>query len=234
MTAQEISKLLRDMADPDRAAHAKRYFKTGKGEYGEGDRFLGIRVPQIRALVKRCAAVSQDDIRLLLMSPLHEERLCALLLLVRQFAEGDEKEQAAVYDLYLKHRRYINNWDLVDSSASQIVGAYLESRDRKILHKLVRSDSIWDRRIAVIACFQFIRNDQFDDALKLASQLLDDEEDLIHKAVGWMLREIGKRDVSVEQAYLRAHYKKMPRTMLRYAIERFPEPLRKQYLAGKI
>lgn len=234
MTAQEISKLLRGMADPDRAAHAQRYFKTGKGEYGEGDRFLGIRVPQIRALVKRCAADSQDEIRLLLMSPLHEERLCAPLLLVRQFAEGDEKEQAAVYDLYLEHRRYINNWDLVDSSASQIVGAYLEYRDRKILHKLVQSDSIWDRRIAVIACFQFIRNDQFDDALKLASQLLDDEEDLIHKAVGWMLREIGKRDVSVEQAYLRANYKKMPRTMLRYAIERFPEPLRKQYLAGKI
>jgi 3-methyladenine DNA glycosylase AlkD len=234
MTAQEISKLLRGMADPDRAEHSRRYFKTGRGEYGEGDRFLGIRVPQIRALVKRCGAVSPDDILLLLMSPLHEERLCALLLLVRQFAVGEEKERTAVYDLYLENRRYINNWDLVDSSASQIVGAYLESRDRRMLYQLVRSDSIWDRRIAVIACFQFIRNDQFDDALKLATQLLDDGEDLVHKAVGWMLREIGKRDIAVEQAYLRAHYKKMPRTMLRYAIESFQEAVRKQYLAGEI
>lgn len=234
MTAQEISKLLKNLADPERAEHSGRYFKTGQGEYGEGDRFLGIRVPDIRAQVKKCAAVSLEDIQVLLMSAFHEERLFALLLLVRKFAKGGEKEQAAIYDLYLKNTHRVNNWDLVDSSASYIVGSYLESRDRRILYKLAKSASVWERRIAVISTFQFIGNNQFDDALKLARQLLNDEEDLIHKAVGWMLREIGKRNVSVEKAYLQAHYKKMPRTMLRYAIEKFPEQERKKYLLGEI
>ncbi|MDO8262053.1 MAG: DNA alkylation repair protein [Gallionella sp.] len=234
MTAQEISKLLRNLADPERAEHSGRYFKTGQGEYGEGDRFLGIRVPDIRAQVKKCEAASLEDIQVLLMSAFHEERLFALLLLVRKFAKGDEKEQAAIYNLYLKNTHRINNWDLVDSSASYIVGSYLESRDRRILYKLAKSTSVWERRIAVISTFQFIGNNQFDDALKLAEQLLNDKEDLIHKAVGWMLREIGKRNVAVEKAYLQAHYKKMPRTMLRYAIEKFPEQERKKYLLGEI
>lgn len=233
MTAQEISKLLRSLADPERAAHSGRYFKTGPGEYGEGDRFLGIRVPDIRAQVKKCGAVSLEDIRVLLTSAFHEERLFALLLLVRKFAKGDEKEKTAVYDLYLKNTHRINNWDLVDSSASQIVGSYLESGDRRILYRLAKSASVWERRIAVISTFQFIGNNQFDDALKLAKLLIDDEEDLIHKAVGWALREIGKRDAAVEKAYLQAHYKKMPRTMLRYAIEKFPEQERKKYLSGE-
>ena len=234
MTAQEISKLLRNFADPVRAEHSGRYFKTGQGEYGEGDRFLGIRVPDIRAQVKKCEAISLEDIQELLMSAFHEERLFALLLLVRKFAKGDEKEKTAIYNFYLKNTHRINNWDLVDSSASYIVGGYLESRDRTILYKLAKSASVWERRIAVISTFQFIANNQFDDALKLAGQLLEDEDDLIHKAVGWMLREIGKRDVAVEKAYLQAHYKKMPRTMLRYAIEKFPERERKKYLAGEI
>jgi len=234
MTAQEISKLLRSLANPNIAEPSKRYFKTGQGEYGEGDRFLGIRVPDIRAQVKKCEAVSLENIQVLLMSAFHEERLLALLLLVRKFAKGDEKEQAAIYNLYLNNIHRINNWDLVDSSASHIVGSYLESRDKQILYELVKSTNIWERRIAVIATFQFIRNNQFDDALKLAKPLLYDKEDLMHKAVGWMLREIGKRDVAAEEAYLQTHYKKMPRTMLRYAIERFPEQVRKRYLAGEV
>jgi len=233
MTAQEISKLLRGHANPDIAEHSSRYFKTGQGEYGAGDQFLGIRVPDIRAQVKKCEAVSLDDTQLLLMSSFHEERLFALLLLVKKFAKGDENEQAAIYSLYLNNMHRINNWDLVDSSASQIVGSYLESRDRQILYKLVKSTNIWERRIAIISTFQFIRNNQFNDALKLAKMLLNDKEDLIQKAVGWMLREIGKRDVAVEQAYLQTHYRKMPRTMLRYAIEKFPEQVRKKYLAGE-
>jgi 3-methyladenine DNA glycosylase AlkD len=234
MTAQEISKFLRSLADPDRAEHSGRYFKTGQGEYGEGDLFLGIRVPDIRAQVKKCGEVSLENIQLLLMSSFHEERLFSLLLLVRKFAKGNEKEKAAIYNLYLDNTHRINNWDLVDSSASHIVGNYLESRDKQILYKLVKSTNIWERRIAIISTFQFIRNNQFDAALKVAKLLLRDNEDLIHKAVGWMLREIGKRDVAVEKAYLQAHYKKMPRTMLRYAIEKFPEHIRKKYLAGEV
>lgn len=234
MTAQEISKLLRNLANPDIAEHSKRYFKTGQGEYGEGDQFLGIRVPDIRAQVKKCEAVSLENIQLLLMSAFHEERLFALLLLVRKFAKGDEKEKAAIYNLYLNNIHRINNWDLVDSSASHIVGSYLESRDKQILYKLVKSTNIWERRIAIISTFQFIRNNQFDDALMLAKPLLNDKENLIHKAVGWMLREIGKRDVAAEKAYLQTHYKKMPRTMLRYAIEKFPGQVRKMYLAGEV
>ena len=234
MTAQEISKLLRALADSERAEHSGRYFKTGQGEYGEGDRFLGIRVPDIRAQVQKCRAVSLEDIQVLLTSAFHEERLFALLLLVRKFEKGDEEEKAAIYNLYLNNTHHINNWDLVDSSASRMVGGYLESRDRKILYKLAKSASVWERRIAVISTFQFIANNQFDDALKVAGQLLNDEHDLIHKAVGWMLREIGKREVAVEKTYLQAHYKKMPRTMLRNAIERFPKQVRKKYLAGEI
>lgn len=234
MTAQEICKLLRKLADPERAEHSARYFKTGQGQYGEGDRFLGIRVPEIRAQVKKYEAVSLAVIQTLLLSAIHEERLFALLLLVRKFEQGDDREKTAIYDLYLKNTHRINNWDLVDSSASQIVGRQLETRDKKLLFKLVKSASIWDRRIAIISTFHFIRNDQFEHALKLAGHLLQDKEDLIHKAVGWMLREIGKRNVAVEKDFLRTHYKTMPRTMLRYAIEKFPEQERKKYLTGEI
>ena len=209
MSAQEISKLLRNLAEPERAEHSGRYCKTGQGEYGEGDWFLGIRVPDIRAQVKKCGAVSLEYIQVLLTSAFHEERLFALLLLVQKFTKGDEKEQTAIYNLYLKNTHRINNWDLVDSSASYIVGSYLESRDRRILYKLAKSASVWERRIAVISTFQFIGNNQFDDAIKLARLLLNDDEDLIHKAVGWMLREIGKRNVAAEKAYLR-HTTKMP------------------------
>ena len=234
MTAQEISKRLHALADPVIAAHAQRYFKTGKGEYGEGDRFLGIRVPALRVQVGQCGVVALEEIQKLLKSAFHEERLLALLLLVHRFGKGDAAEQTAIYRLYLDHTQHINNWDLVDSSAHKIVGRYLESRDRKILYRLARSASLWERRIAIIATFHFIGNNQFGDTLKLAEMLLNDEADLIHKAVGWALREIGKRDIVAEQTFLQAHYRDMPRTMLRYAIEKFPEPLRKKYLEGKM
>lgn len=232
MTAQEISKQLRKLADPGRAEHSARYFKTGKGEYGEGDRFLGIRVPEIRALVKKCKIVSLAEIQKLMKSEFHEERLFALLLLVRKFSRGDAREQAVIFDFYLQNIAHINNWDLVDSSASQIIGSHLEHRDKKLLYELVKSANLWERRIAIISTFYFIRNNQFEDALRLAEQLLQDKEDLIHKAVGWMLREVGKRNLAVEQAFLQRHYKTMPRTMLRYAVEKFSELERKKYLAA--
>lgn len=234
MTETEISKHLISLANPAIAAHSSRYFKTGKGEYGEGDQFLGIRVPVLRAQLKRCGVVAPGELKKLLMSDFHEIRLFALLLLVRQFAHGNAEQQADIYRLYLHHTHRINNWDLVDSSAGQIVGGYLAGRDRKILYELARSANLWERRIAVIATFHFIDQHQFDDALRLAKMLLDDGEDLMHKAVGWMLREVGKCDLAVEQEFLQAHYKNMPRTMLRYAIEKFPEPLRKRYLAGDV
>lgn len=234
MNAGEISKHLHSLADPANAAHAQRYFKTGKGEYGEGDRFLGIRVPVLRQQLRRYVEVTLPGIQKLLASPWHEERLLALLLLVHRYGKADAVEQEAIYRLYLDNTRHINNWDLVDSSAHKIVGRHLETRDRNILYRLVRSENLWERRIAIIATFHFIALHQFDDTLKLAELLLDDEADLIHKAVGWALREVGKRDIEAEQAFLRTHLKRMPRTMLRYAIEKFPEKMRRRYLSGDV
>lgn len=175
-----------------------------------------------------------DETVELLESPLHEERLLALLIWVKAYQGGDGHEKEEIYRLYLGNTRFINNWDLVDLSAPQIVGAHLLGRSRKPLHLLARSDSLWERRIAVIASFHFIKQKQFDETLTLAGILLEDREDLIHKAVGWMLREIGKRNMSQEEGFLKEHYPRMPRTMLRYAIERFPEELRQAYLKGSI
>ena len=210
-----------------------RYFKTAPGEYGHGDRFLGIRVPAIRQAVRKYADAPLDTAAELLQSEFHEIRLFALLLLVRRFTKGEPAEQARIYRLYLKHRRHINNWDLIDSSAPYIIGGYLHDKNKRILHEWAGSDSLWERRIAVMATFWFIRDGQFDDALRIAAQLQNDEQDLIHKAVGWMLREIGKRDKATEAAFLKAHYKNMPRTMLRYAIERFGPEEKEKYLSGK-
>lgn len=231
---KKIRKILRNLANPETAEHSQRFFKTGAGEYGEGDQFLGIRVPVLRQQVKTFQEATLEDIQQLLVSSFHEERLFALLLLVYKFAKGNEEEKSAIYHMYLNNTQYINNWDLVDSSAYQIVGVFLEDKDRQVLYQLVQSDSLWERRIAIMATLHFIRNHQFDDTLNLAKQLINDQEDLIHKAVGWMLREIGKRDITVERAFLQSHYKKMPRTMLRYAIEKFPEQERQQYLQGTV
>lgn len=222
------------MADPEIAEHSKGFFKTGPGEYGEGDQFLGIRVPVLRKQVAKFAATELKQVEKLLNSVYHEERLFALLLLVRQFSRGKEDEQARIYRFYLAHTQFINNWDLVDTSAYHIVGAYLENRDRKILYELAGSEDLWERRIAIIATFHFIRQNDFKDTLRLAKQLINDPEDLMHKAVGWMLREVGNRDAAREKDFLKKHYRKMPRTMLRYSIEKFPEAERKAYLKGAV
>ena len=234
MTAKKLAKLLRSLANPEIAQHSQRFFKAGPGGYGEGDKFLGIRVPMLRKHAKAHRAIALEQIQLLLMSSFHEERLLALLLLVGKFAKADEDEKFAIYRLYLSNTHYINNWDLVDSSAHHIVGAYLQNRDRKVLYQLAQSASLWERRIAILATLKFIHSDQFEDTLNIASLLINDTQDLIHKAVGWMLREVGKRDVGVEKEFLAAHCQTMPRTMLRYAIEKFPEPERKRYLAGRV
>jgi 3-methyladenine DNA glycosylase AlkD len=214
------------------AERSKRFFKTGKGQYAEGDAFLGIRVPVLRKLAKKHRALPLEDAERLLQSPFHEQRLLALFLLTGLFSSGDEKQKKQVYTLYMTNTRHINSWDLVDSSAHHIAGRYLFDRDKKPLYRFSRSTDLWERRIAIIATFYFIRNRVFEDALKISLTLLNDPEDLIHKAVGWMLREIGNRNRAVETSFLDTHYQIMPRTMLRYAIEKLPGPLRLQYLKG--
>lgn len=230
MTPQEITAHLKSLADPERAARSASYFKTGPGDYGHGDKFLGLRVPVIRQAVKQYRAATLATAAKLLESPYHEIRLFALLLLVSHFNHANAAGQEKIYRLYLNNTRHINNWDLVDSSAPYIVGTYLQDKDRSILHQLATSPSLWERRIAVLATFWFIRDGDFADALRIAERLLTDPEDLIHKAVGWMLREIGNRDHAAEVAFLKAHHKNMPRTMLRYAIEKFGEKERRGYL----
>jgi 3-methyladenine DNA glycosylase AlkD len=225
---------LRELGDPKIAGHSARFFKAGPGEYGEGDRFLGIRVPVLRKNVRAFRGAPLRAIIALLKSPWHEERLFAVLLLVQEYKYGSVNEKNAIYDAYLRHREYVNNWDIVDSSAHLIVGPHLESGTRKMLYELAASDVLWDRRIAMMATYHYIRQRDFNDALKIAALLRDDEHDLIQKVVGWMLREIGNRDGGVEEKFLKRHYKKMPRTMLRYAIEKIPEARRKAYLNGTI
>ncbi len=220
-----------ERADPDRAKASRWFFKTGPGQYGEGDRFLGITLPVLRRLTREYEGLTAPSIVRLLKSPWHEERLLALLILVRQYARADAATRDALYQCYVSNRGRINNWDLVDCSAPQIVGAHLQQRGRRFLRELARSPSLWDRRIAILATFHFIKAGEFDDSLAIARMLLADRQDLIHKAVGWMLREIGKRDRQVLERFLQAHGKRMPRTALRYAIERFPEPLRRRYLS---
>jgi len=222
------------MANLERARISQRFFKTGPGEYGEGDQFIGLTVPQIRRLAQQSRPLSPTATQQLLQSPIHEERLLALLILVDAFAAADALGQAQIYKIYRQSTRFINNWDLVDTSAPQIVGAFLWKRSKAPLYHLARSANLWERRIAIIATFYFIRHDEFGPTLRIARQLLSDQEDLIHKAVGWMLREIGKRDPAAEEKFLRRHYRQMPRTMLRYAIERFPKPHRQRYLRGLI
>lgn len=231
---EAIRKTLRKQADKGGAEAHQRFFKTGPGEYGEGDQFLGVRVPAIRRIAREFRDLPLDDTVSLLQSKIHEERLLALIMLTDRYRKGSAAEQAEIYALYLDNTRHINNWDLVDTSAEHIVGAHLKDRSRKRLHGLAGSDSLWERRIAIMATFHFIRNRDFEETLKLAELLLTDTEDLIHKAVGWMLREIGNRDRETEEIFLRRHGPDMPRTMLRYAIEKFPEDLRQQYLKGTI
>jgi 3-methyladenine DNA glycosylase AlkD len=230
----DIQDTLRKLANPKVATHAQRFFKTGVGEYGEGDCFLGIRTPQLRQVVKAHKHLSVETSLALLKSQFHEERLCAALLFVQLFAGANPEQRASIFHAYLDNTRYLNNWDIVDSSAHQVVGGFLlnQSKKKKLdaLKPLALSNILWERRIAIIATYHFIRHNDFSTTLDLAKILLNDKEDLIHKAVGWMLREIGKRERASETDFLDRHYQTMPRTMLRYAIEKFPEKLRKHYL----
>ena len=234
MPVLKIKRILRRLADPNTALVLQRFFKTGPGEYGEGDVFVGIKVPILRKLAAEFEEESLQTLRILLRSKIHEERMLALMILVRRFARENDQGRRQIYKFYLAHSRLINNWDLVDGSAPYIVGAFLWSRNRKPLYVLAKSPSLWERRIAVLSTFHFIRQNDFADALRISELMLRDEHDLIHKAVGWMLREIGKRDRTIGETFLKMHYREMPRTMLRYAIERFPESRRRKYLLGRI
>ncbi len=225
---------LHELADPVGAVHSQRFFKTGPGQYGEGDRFLGLTVPVMRSLVRKYRQLDDASALELLASPWHEERLVGLLLLVQGYSEGNESRREKIHRSYLANTRHINNWDLVDASAGSIVGRHVDATDIALLERLAGSDAIWERRIAIVSTFHFIKRNEFGPTLKIARLLLRDSHDLIHKAVGWMLREVGKRDRRAEDAFLKKHYRQMPRTMLRYAIERHPEKVRKQYLAGTL
>ena len=225
---------LRQRADKSRVPGLQRFFKTGPGEYAEGDLFIGVTVPDLRRVCRECRGAAIPDILALLGSAVHEERLLALLLLVETFRRGTDETKREVYRLYLANTKFINNWDLVDSSAPHIVGAWLFTRSRAPLRRLARSSSLWERRIAIIATQFFIRNGDVGETFRIADLLLTDHHDLIHKAVGWMLREAGNRTPTAERRYLETRYPRMPRTMLRYAIEKFPEAERRRYLAGTI
>jgi len=227
-----VSKRLREAADPVHAAVLRRFFKTAPGDYGAGDRFLGVRVPALRKLVRDFKDLALSDVDALLQSPWYEERALALLILVHQYPRADAARRESIYRLYLRRTARINNWDLVDCSAEHIVGAHLHDGNREALGRLARSQSVWERRIAIMSTFHDVKRGEFAETLRIARLLLDDSHDLIHKAVGWMLREVGKRDRRAKEAFLRTHAAQMPRTMLRYAIERFPQGLRRRYLAA--
>ncbi|MBU1161244.1 MAG: DNA alkylation repair protein [Proteobacteria bacterium] len=234
MTIQKIKERLKQLANKEKAEVLQRFFKTGPGEYGEGDVFLGIKVPDLRKVAKDFQDISTEDVIVLLESAIHEERLLALLVLVRKYVKGNETAKNKIYRLYLKKTKFINSWDLVDGSAHHIVGDYLMDKNKAPLYRLAKSEDLWERRIAMLATFYFIKHGKYEETLKIARILLTDREDLIHKAVGWMLREIGKREMIFEEMFLKQHYKEMPRTMLRSAIEKFPEPKRQKYLKGEI
>lgn len=233
MTAKEAQKKLKALASPEAAKSAARFFKTGPGEYGEGDVFIGIKVPTLRTLAREFRALPPEEIESLLKSPIHEERYLALTILVLQVAKCHDAQRKAAFDFYLRNTEFVNNWDLVDCSAPQIVGGFLMNRSRKPLVQLARSESLWERRIAIVATLYFIRQGDLDETLTIARLLLNDEEDLIHKATGWMLREVGKKDQAVLEGFLDEFGTVMPRTMLRYAIERFTPERRRAYLVAK-
>jgi 3-methyladenine DNA glycosylase AlkD len=232
--AKHVRDALRAAASLDKAASSRWFFKAGPGEYAEGDRFIGVTVPEQRKIAKAYGDLSLPQIRLLLKSTFHEYRLTALLILVNRFERADETNREACVAFYLDHLDYVNNWDLVDSSAYKLLGHWLEQRDRKVLLDLADSQDLWRQRVSMIATYWFIKSGDYVDALKLAKRLMSHEHDLIHKAVGWMLREIGNKDRAIEEQFLKKHYQKMPRTMLRYAIEKFPESKRKAYLEGRV
>ena len=233
----ELINELKSAGDPERAKNLARFFKTGKGEYGEGDQFLGITVPKLREISKKYQSLDLNDLQKLLESKIHEHRLSALMILRMQyssFAKASADKQKSIVRFYLKNTKRINNWDLVDLSCHYILGNWLLDKDRRILYKLAKSENLWERRISIISTFAFIRENQFVDTLEISKILLNDKQDLIHKAVGWALREIGKKDKTTEIDFLNKHYKTIPRTMLRYAIEKFSDKERKYYLVKTV
>ena len=234
LTLKSFKEEIKKESNPEKAKILQGFFKTGKGQYGEGDIFLGITVPQSRKLAKKYSNLALEEIKILLESRIHEKRLIALLILVENYKIAYEKTKDKIYNFYLSNTKRINNWDLVDLTADKIIGHYLINRNKEILYKLAKSENLWERRISIISTFNFIKNNQFQETLKISEILLNDKHDLIHKAVGWMLREIGKRNLSLLESFLFKHYKSMPRTMLRYAIERFPEDKRLAYLKGEV
>ena len=229
----QLTQLRRDLkkaANPKQAAILQRFFKTGQGQYGEGDVFLGIKVPRQREIASKYFGLSLAEIKKLLQSKIHEQRLVALLIMVAKFNQVTEAEKKRLFKFYLANSKWINNWDLVDLSAPSIVGQYLLKRPRQVLYRLAKSKNLWERRIAIVATYSFIRQNQFGDTLRIVTLLLGDQQDLIHKAAGWMLREVGKRDQVVLEKFLQKYASQMPRTTLRYAIERLPEKKRQRYL----
>ncbi len=234
LSVNSLKKEIKSFSDKKKAELLQRYFKTGKGDYAEGDIFLGLIVPQCRLIAKKYSFFSLNELNSLISSEFHEERLIALLILVQQFSKAQEKQKKQITDFYLENYMFINNWDLVDLTAPRSLGEFLLNKDKKILFVLAKTDNLWKKRIAVLACFALIKNNDFSVPLEISEILLNDKHDLIHKAVGWMLRETGKKDLKTEEDFLKKHYKKMPRTMLRYAIEKFPEQKRKAYLKGSI
>lgn len=234
VTAEGIIAAVKAEADPARAALLQRYFRTGPGEYAEGDIFLGLTVPQVRALIQKFKDAPLAPLSKAMASKYHEVRLLALLILVRKYEHGTEEEKRSIYDLYLRNRKFINNWDLVDLSAGKIVGKHLMDRSKRPLFSLAKSRSLWDRRIALLASSYFVGKQEFETTLSLVEMLLRDREDLIHKAAGWMLREIYKRSPRTAEEFLVRHYVRMPRTMLRYAIEKMSAERRAAYLRGLV
>jgi len=227
-----IRKDLKGKADPVKARLLRGFFKTGKGEYGEGDIFIGVTVPELRKIAKRHSTVSLDGIKELLSSGIHEERLVSLLILIDKYSNGNETERGEIFKFYINNLSGINNWDLVDISAPKIVGEHLMERDRKFLYRLAKSPNLWERRISIISTLRFIRVGDFKDTFGIAHILIDDRHDLMHKSLGWMLREVGKLDMEAEEEFLRSHLRRIPRTSLRYAIERFPWSKRAIYMRG--
>lgn len=233
MTAEDARTRLKSLASPAAAALAPRFFKTGPGEYGEGDTFIGVNVPTLRTVSREFRTLPLAEVETLLHSPVHEVRHLALLILVLQAAKGDEAHRKRTLDLYLGNTRFINNWDLVDCSAPQVVGGFLTARPKEPLYTLAKSKCLWERRIAVVSTQHFVRHGEFGDTLAVSELHLRDAEDLIHKATGWTLREVGKKDRSVLEEFLDRHAAVMPRTMLRYAVEKFPPDRRRAYLQKK-
>ena len=229
---KDLIKELQEFGNPKKVEVAQRFFKTEKGQYGEGDVFLGINIWDLRKIIGNYLNLELLEIGELLNSPIHEHRLAGILILVNKYEKGRGKKE--LFDFYLKNVECVNNWDLVDISAPNIIGNFLADKDKKILYELAKSDDLWKKRIAIVSTFSFIRKSQYEDTLKISEILLNDKHDLIHKAVGWMLREVGKKNISELKDFLRKHYKKIPRTALRYAIEKFPEEERKKWLKGEI